>query len=495
MSRVATLKESRDDARAKLTAVTDRLDAALAERSWTPEEEAELADAEKRFEQVSKAYKTAKKDEERAEDEAKQRAAKLGAAGEIDVRDGIVHVGNEPLTYSKANPQNSFYRDLLYSAMPQSPAFDGARARLMAHHKEISTVAEYNGRGVNATTEGRAALNVVGEIRRRVSGREQRAVSTASTSMGDFAPPLYFLTEYAPYRDYGRTLISQLKSHPMPETGMTFNVPRVTTPTEAAQQTSQNTFSTTRTMVSTYDTGTLATIIDNLKVSQQYLDRVGPGIGGDQIVHDDQTRQVNRQLNIFAWNKLLTKIKSTSEYVVYSTTAFNAQIYNQKVHKGEAAISKLEGTVAYPTHLFTTIDLWETVEGSYDSSNRPYVVPQGVAFNPLAVGDNAGVPEGYTGFHFAGLPAFKDQAMFVSWKTTSSASSGTATCHPTMVGALDIGAFWLEGAPVVRVLPQPYAATLTVLIQEFVYCALIVVYPGAFQVIVGTGTTKTKLSA
>ena len=206
-----------------------------------------------------------------------------------------IRVGLEPLTYSKANRSNSFHGDLLAAAWPAMAGHAGAVARLTRHQIEMDGIRQ----NAQNTKEARLLQSYDNETRRRQSSRsEKRDVSTGVSSLGDFAPPLYFLTKYAPFRTYGRTLISILKSAPMPETGMVFNLPKITTATEAVNQTTntqgagENTTVSTRDMTSTYETGAVQTVIDNLLVSQQYLDRVGPGIDGNMIVHDDQNPPV-----------------------------------------------------------------------------------------------------------------------------------------------------------------------------------------------------------
>lgn len=488
MSRLDTLIESRDAAQAELRTMYEVLDTATAEsRVWTDEERTALDAVEQRLDQIKRSLTDAQAEHDAAQGQEEDRSAKLGG---VEVGSGTVRVGKEPLTYGLENPRNSFYEDLLYASTPASRGFMVARGRLEQHQNELQAIARY----APGSPEGRAITRYERENRRLGSGHEQRTVSTSATSMGDFAPPLFFLTEWAPYRTYGRTLIDQMKSHPMPETGLTFNVPKITTPTEAQTQATQNTTVSTRTMVSTYESGTLHTIVDNLKVSQQYLDRVGPGINGDMIVRDDQQRQVNRTLNIFAWKTLLAAATHVT-FATVTTTKFTAAKFNQAIHKAKAAIEKTDGLVAYPTHLFSDVDLWESVEGAYDKNNRPFVVPQGQAFNPLAVGDSTNVPEGYTGFRFASMPAFKDQANEVAWLTLQSATTTKKAQHVALVAALDISAYWLEGMPVIRVLPQPYANQLTVLIQEYVYCSAIVVYANGLQAVYGAGTATSALTA
>lgn len=508
MGKLATLKDNRKEARDALAAFTDELEKILTgdkdnnieARAWTPEEEAKLTSLRNRVTQLDTLISDAEDEKRQAEEQQEERERKLGGAGGIEGAPNEIRVGwEDTLVYSHANPDNSWYQDRLDAAVP-GPRQPEALKRLFRHQEQMEGILNAGPAGKDA--KGKAAYRAVrGYTRedRRLRGdtrQEVRAVSTGSSSMGDFAPTIYMLPEFAPYRTYGRVLIDSLKKFPLPETGLTFSVPVITQPTQGVNQTNSSTQGanenqtvTSRDMTAAYETGVLQTIIDNLNVSQQYLDRVGPGIDGDMIVHDDQTRQLNRTINIYAWNQLYAAALAASPVaaVLYTDTAFNAQKFKAQIHSAKATIRKTDGTVAYPTHGFFDADLWESIEGAYDSSGRPYVVPQGVAFNPLAVGEESGAPEGYTGFKFAGLPALSDEAMWVSW-SGGAASGGSSTYHPGVIGALDIAAYWMEGAPVVRVLPQPGAATLTVLIQSYAYCAYVPIYPEAIQLIFGTGT-------
>jgi hypothetical protein len=52
-----------------------------------------------------------------------------------------------------------------------------------------------------------------------------------------------------------------------------------------------------------------------------------------------------------------------------------------------SAVQTTDGTVAYPTAFVTDVNIAESILAAYGITSRPFVVPQGVAFNPLAVGD------------------------------------------------------------------------------------------------------------
>lgn len=535
MGKLATLKENRSKAKDELRACTDELAAILngnakegiEGRAWTPEEEQRLEGLQNRVTQLDRLIADAEEERKAAKKQQEKRDAKLGATQrEVEKRspaggagNAYVKNGTENLTYSAGNPENSFIRDMVSAAFPNLRGWDEARERLKRHQEEIDEIRK---RAPHDSPEGRAVrryyrdVNPIGQTRewsqenvraRDIDSREVRDISTGTSSMGDFAPPLYFLPDYAAYRTYGRTLIDALKKRPLPETGMVFNIPLITTPTEAENQTGgsstqgngENQTISTRDMTSVYQAGTVQTVVDNLLVSQQYLDRVGPGIDGDLIVRDDQTRQMNYLLNLYGWQALFgTAGIGTNNFPVTpsASSSFNAEAaaFRRFLGQAKAAMETTDGTVTYPTHFFCDPTLWEQIEGSYDSQNRPFVVPQGVAFNPMAVGDNAGVPEGYTGFHYASVPAFKDEAMWLAWNG-GAGSAGFTTDHPALVGDLSLAAEWLEGTPVIRVLPQPYAATLTVLIQQYKYCAYIPKYPAAMQLVFGAGTADSLVSA
>ena len=546
MSRLESLRETREKALADVNAIMDAHASALETRSLTGEEVEARTAAAKRVADVQELIAAEEIREAEATKDLETRNAKLGtpstgtpgagttepgapetrsdgtAKGKKEFRGmsrGLanIRVGQEPLTYSNANRSNSFHGDLLAAAWPATAGHAQAVARLTRHQVEMDGIRS----NAANTKEARLLQAYDNETRRRASNRsEKRDVSTGVASMGDFAPPLYFLAKYAPYRTYGKTLISILKSQPMPETGMVFNLPKITTPTEGENQTTstqgagENTTVSTRDLTSTYETGAVQTVIDNLLVSQQYLDRVGPGIDGDMIVHDDQTRQLGRVLNGYAWGALLG-MAGNGALAYNGTFPFNnvdtSAAYGtspivglkRKVHAAKAAIRRTDGVVAYPTHFISDADVCEQVEAGFDSYGRPYTTGTGEdSWNPIAIGADNGAPEGYTGFKFAGLPAFADEAAWVYGGEldnivigSATAQSATLSTHAAVVGAFDIACYWMEGPPVIRVLPQPYAQTLTVLIQQYCYCALVPEYPGAVQVIYGTQLADSLVTA
>ena len=225
---------------------------------------------------------------------------------------GGAHITNglDNLVYSPGNPDNSFYRDLLMA----NGGFVGTRRaqkRLDQHQLEMENIQR---RSTRSSKEYRAVTHYFQEARRSggvevretiVNGGPGLSSPGSPNDMAPFAPPIFFLPEYAEWRTYGRTFLGILKSFPLPATGMSFFVPKITTPTVASFQATEGASITTQDLASEYESGTLQTVVNNLNVSQQYLDRVGPGLQGDQIVNRDQTAQLNRALNIYAYQTVL----------------------------------------------------------------------------------------------------------------------------------------------------------------------------------------------
>jgi hypothetical protein len=438
-----------------------------------------------RLSQFDTAIVRAIADETRSAAEAEARA-KLGTINTNTRSDD-----NLGLTYGPAHPKNSFVRDII-SASRFGPGSRGAMERLERHQAEVVDLARDDG---NPSIEARNARKAMASVSRM---SEQRDVTTGAGSLGDFSQPVYALQDFAPWRDYGRTYIDQLHHTPMPDSGMVVYIPRIITPNLAYNQTQaggENTNPGSQDMQATYASGNVNTFLVQSEVSQQYLDRVGPGINGDAIVLGDQKVALNKRLDAWAWDQTWATVAAQGNFTYYNDTSFKAASWNAAVFAATAAIESSEGTVAYPTHVFTDVNLWASFAGSYDSANRPLVVPQGVAFNPMAVGDPVSNAEGFTGFALSGsgLRVFKDQNLWGSWTGDGAATPGYTNSHPALVADLQIGAEWLEGAPVTRILPQPGAQELTVLIQSFCYAAIVFRYPNAFEGVIGSGTNTPYL--
>jgi len=409
---------------------------------------------------------------------------------EARVRAGIdtvptVVVREEPRTYGPGSP-NSYFADLCWAAMPGDPHFRDAQERLVAHGREVVRDC------VNDVNARKRVVRLAREHYRKDEARgrqfisdiearalEVRAMDTTAASGGSFVTPEYLVSEYAPFRQFGRVFIDQANVQPLPEYGMTVYLPHVTGPAGVASQSSQNAGITETDPTAGYLSANLVTEAGQVTVSQQLLDRAGPGIQFDRIVFDQLQRAYNQAIDTAVLTAALANAGTVTDAHTTATGAAVIQDLYSDVATAAQQMETATGTVLSPTHLFATPTEWAFVSSQLDSNGRPLVVPSaGGPFNAIAAaiaGKEAVVPEGATGYELLSLPVFKDGNIPT---TNAGADTQIVVAHMPEV--------WVwEGEPVPRTIPQTFAQNLSVLLQLYAYYTVIVRYPAAVQSITG----------
>ena len=142
----------------------------------------------------------------------------------------------------------------------------------------------------------------------------------------------------------------------------------------------------------------------------------------------------------------------------------------------EAKAAVASGRFLQATHAFMTPNRWEWIEQSFDSNNRPLVVPQqNGPWNAVQTTD-APTAEGPTGGRMMSLNIEQDFNIPVL-----SSNDTILVCRPDD--------FVLYESPVVaRALPQTFGAQMSVLLQVYGYVAFTAArYPVSAQSITGSG--------
>lgn len=425
----------------------------------------ELADAQLGFDQTNAALQTmpseadeqTRKDLEAAFASHEAQVRKLSA--DIDrlkrMDDAIkavptpsgVTVGREPRTYEKGVRESdgtfrSFFRDLLNAKMDDV----AAQTRIARHAREIAV--------------------------------EQRAAISTSSGGPGLVPPQYLLDELATFARASRPFADALGSRPLPDTGMTFNVPRVTTGTSAAVYAEGATITGSST-VTDYLSFSVNTVAGLQDISRQLLDRSDPAtdtvIGQDLAA--DYAKQLDTQLLTQATNGI-TVLSGTN-----SSTAGTA---------GAAAIwPKFADAIQLVwTNRFASPDLivmhprrWAQFLGALDAQSRPLVVPDAMAgvqaFNTMA-SSTAQVPAGLVG-QIQGLPVVVDANI--------PTNLGTNTNQDVIIVTRRSDQLLFEtGAPTVAVETGVLSASLQVRIYAYGYFAFTFArYAKATTIISGAG--------
>jgi HK97 family phage major capsid protein len=426
--------------------------------------QSELADSQLALDQTDAAMQTLDpKDKETREElearftEKEQEVAKL--AGDIDRKEQMnkalkavprpdgIEVGREPRTYEKGVRENngefrSFFRDLYRKEMGDV----AAASRLARHGREVAV--------------------------------EQRAaITTASGGVG-LVPPQYLLDELAVFARASRPFADALGGRPLPDTGMTFNVPRVTTGTLTAVA-AEGAAIQDGSAVTDYLTFAVNTVAGKQDISRQLMERSDPAtdtvLGQDLAA--DYAKQLDSQLLIQATNGI-TVLAGTN-----SSTAGTATVAAVWPKFADAIQLIWTNRFASPDLIVMHPRRWAFFLGGLDSQNRPLVVPDaeaGVqAFNAMASSTNL-VPAGLVG-QIQGLPVVVDANI--------PTNLGAGTNQDTIVVTRRSDQLLFEvGSPTVAVETGVLSANLQVRIYAYGYFAFTFArYAKATTIIGGAG--------
>ena len=443
-------------------------------RALTDEEKSERVKAREDRDVIAERIQELRNDRARAKTVAEARRD----AG-LDNEGADASVKHEPRTYGPGS-SHSYFADFVRASSPQWKGHKAATERLAKHSSEISAVLRDNpasdeamrAKGAvydtNRANGSEGAEYAMSELRGRFDAETRAGMDTGSTSGGSFVTPQYFVSDYAPYRQFGRIFIDAANKQSLPDYGMSVYIPAVSNAAGISSQSSQNTGITEQDPTALYLSSALNTLAGQVTVSQQLLDRAGPNFAFDKMVFD----QLNRAYAVAVDQYVLTQAIATAG-VITATTSFTVPYALQKVGQAKAATVNAAGTVLPATHAFFTPSRWEYISTQTNTNGAPYVQPSyaGV-FQAIAAGTSGKpITDGDTGYTLGGLNVFEDGNIPLQ-----------STYDQTIVAHMPEVWVW-EGDLVPRTIPQTYAQDLSVLLQLYAYVTCIVRYPLAVQTI------------
>ena len=404
------------------------------------------------------------------------RASKEQAEARQALTGHVTHV-KEATTYGEGST-HSFYADTVRSSSPMWKGHEEARARLAKHMTEMAVDAQADPkvaahankklRNLNRTENGAEARSALSAFEARTG------MTTTSGAGGEFVTPVYLESDYAPWNEFGRVFIDQANKQPLPDFGVSINLPKVTGPAGVASQTEGDGVQETD-PTSGYITVALSTLAGQVIVSQQLLDRAGPNFQFDKMVQDQLQRDYNYQANLFTLNKA---IAAAGTGVATSGTPPSAgaelAMFYANVAEAKSMMTNGSGNILPATHTFATPTQWEWLASRTDGDGGVALVPtMNGPFNAFATSPNETIVQGATGSKVLGTAVFEDGGI-----PLASTYQQMLVCHMPEV--------WVfEGDLVPRVIPQTYAQNLQVLLQLYAYIAVLVRYDQAVQVING----------
>jgi HK97 family phage major capsid protein len=356
-----------------------------------------------------------------------------------------IEVGQEPRTYERGIRENdgkyrSFFRDVLNAQKGDH----SAQTRIARHSREMAV--------------------------------EQRAMNTGTQGVG-LVPPQYLQAELAEFARAGRPFADALGGRPLPDTGMTFNVPRVTTGTTTAVQSAEA--GTVQDNTPVTDTIALAvnTVAGKVDISQQLLDRSDPAT--DTVIGQDLAADYAKQLDTQLITQATNGILNVSGVNSVTAGSVGTALVWKKIADGVQQI--WTGRFAGPDLILFHPRRWADFLQALDAQSRPYVVPDAMAgvqsFNALAAA-TGNTPMGLVG-QVQGLPVLLDPNI--------PTNLGTNTNEDRIIITKRTDALLFEsGAPTIRVMSEVLSGTLQVRILAFGYFAFTFArYPKATSIISG----------
>jgi len=356
----------------------------------------------------------------------------------------------------------------------------GSRARVTFQPSTFyrpDTPHSFFGDLVNRTQSAEAEVR----IRRHQTevGTEQRAISTTSGGPG-LVPPQYLLEQIALFARAGRVTANLCQSLPLPDSGMTFNIPRVTTGGTTAVQASEAGAVNDSSPVTDYLPLAVNTVAGKVDLSRQLFDRSNPS--ADSIIAQDLSadyaKQLDTQLITQATNGVLNLAGTNT--ITFTTGAPTVPLFYPKLadaiqQVGLNRFAAAEATVMHPRR-------WAWVTAALDTQTRPLVVPEAnSASNAVGVFERP-TAEGAVGT-MQGLPVFLDA------NVPTNLGAGTNQ-DPVIVARFSDNLLFESDAPTVGVFDDVLSGTLQVRIAVWGYFAFTFArYPKANSIINGTGLT------
>ena len=355
-----------------------------------------------------------------------------------------VRVGEEPLTYSETSGR-SFFRDLYASQFHHDPS---AQGRIARHSAEMDV--EHR----DGTTANYAGLVV----------------------------PQYLVSLAAELARAGRPFANLCTSMPLPGSGMTLNISRVTTGSSAAAQTENAAVSETD-IDDTLLTIDVRTIAGQQDISRQALDR---GEGIDALIMADLSSAIATTLDegcLYGDGTSgallgLNNITGKNDVVYTDASPTVAEFYPKLLD----AIQQINSNrYAGPDLIIMHPRRAAWLAAAVDGQSRPLVLPQtNVPQNAMGHGPIAGY--GLNGLQIAGIPVVADANV----KTNTGAGSNQDSVF--VVRRADMLLFESAGAPQMVRMDQTLGGQLTVKMVAFQYAAAVFGrYPAAISQVMGTG--------
>jgi len=303
--------------------------------------------------------------------------------------------------------------------------------------------------------------------------RETRDVSTADPGAGVFVPPIYLDEMWAELPREGRPFADAIPTLPLPDTGMSVTVPRITTGTTTAIQAAEADAASETDVDGTLLTVSVRTIAGQNDVSLQALERTMPGM--DFLIFQDLRSDYDEQLD----TQLISGSGSSGQHLgINAVSGINTVTYTDASPTAAELVPKVyDGIqqIADGRKKRADLILFHPRRSAWLASNLSSTFP---LFQLGALMQAAGSQQAGFVDNFAGLRVVQD----------SNISTTIATNQDEILIVRSGDLFLMEGPLRTRVFDDVLSGTLQVRLQVVAYSAFVSGrQPEAIARIRGTG--------
>jgi HK97 family phage major capsid protein len=369
--------------------------------------------------------------------------------------DRVARVVAEERTYRPDDQRSgkpSFFRDLALGQCFRDPAA-GDRLARHAHENEVDGLA----------------------------GPQERAIGTGAVS--GLVPPAYVTEQFAELARAGRPVANAVQSMPLPDTGMTVNVSRITTGTSAASQATENQAVSETNADDTLLSPPVVTIAGQQSISRQAVER---GELVEQVLTADLANAHNTELD----RQVINGSGASGQHLgILGTSGVIAVSYTDATPTAGELWPKLVDAVrqvgaqrfANPNLLVMNPLAWGWLLSQLDTTGRPLFAVGGSEgmFNTEGASDTAG-------YDMSGR--MLGCKVVVSGNVPTNLGGGTNESRIIAMRAEDSWLYEDANAPIYIRAEQPLAASLGVLFVAYSYSAFSAGrQPKSVAVVSGTG--------
>lgn len=372
--------------------------------------------------------------EQARDDEANRLAREVNPTGErLPAYDGVARVGQEARTYSPDTDKKGmqFLRDVTNQFLTGDP---NARERLARHMQE-----EHVERG--------------GDLVDRATG------TGAFTGL---VVPQYLTDLFAPMARAGRPTADAMRHHDLPATGMTVNIGRLTTGTDAGLQASENSAVTEQDADDTLLTLPVKTNAGQQTISRQGIER---GAGVEDTTLEDLFRAYGVRLDSTLLNEASTGLTNVATSIAYTDgTPTAAELYPKLLAAPAAVEAALLDQAVGDTLAVMHSRRWYWLQSQLTSTWPLFGQPgMGVQQGGVNYGEVYG--RGFRGILPAGTPVIADNNI------ATNLGAGTNEDEIYTVAQSEAHLWEDPNAPMLIRAEQTKAATLGVLLVVYGYFA------------------------